>query len=299
MTGASGFVGRHAVNVLAAAGHEVHAVSRTAHSTRGVCWHTCDLLDGPEVVAAVRPELLMHLAWYVEPADYLGSPENLAWVAASLGLLRAFVEAGGRRAVFSGTCAEYDWTPGGVLAEDAPIAPATVYGAAKDAVHRAGAAYARESGIELAWARLFFLFGPGEPPGRLVPAVAHGLLQGRAVETGSGAAVRDYLYVEDVARALAALLDSATAGAVNIGAGKGVVLRDLIELISSEVGRDDLLRIGARPDRPGEPSVLVADVSRLREEVGFTGSIGLEEGVARMIDEIRGQSSCARAANGR
>lgn len=291
VTGASGFVGRHVVEELLAAGHEVHAVSRRGpdramSSVPGVWWHEQDLLEAPAVVG--DPEVLVHLAWHVDPADYLTSSENLVWVGASLALLRAFAKAGGRRAVLLGTCAEYDWTRGGVLAEGAPVAPATLYGAAKDAVHRVAAAYALQVGVEVAWARLFFLFGPGEPAGRLVPAVARGLLAGQPVETGSGTASRDYLYVQDAAAALAALVPSPVTGAVNIGAGEGIVLRDLIGSVAAETGGEDLVRGGARPDRPGEPPVLVADVARLRDEVGFSPAIGFREGIRRTVADLRG-----------
>ena len=288
VTGASGFLGRHAVAALAAGGHDVDAVARRPAGDpdpAGVTWHAADLLGDPrELVGAVRPERLLHLAWYVEPADYLRSPENLAWVGASLRLLRAFAEAGGRRAVLVGTCAEYDWSTGGVLAEDAPIAPATVYGGAKDGLHRAAAAYAREAGVELAWARLFFLYGPGEPEGRLVPAVARALLEGRPAETTAGTAVRDYAYVGDVAGALAAVLDAGLTGPVNVGTGTGVPLRDVIEGVAEACGRPDLLRLGARPERPGDPRELVAGVARLTGEAGFTPAVDLQAGLARTVD---------------
>ena len=107
LTGATGFIGRH---VLPRLKGEVHAVTtRPPPAGDSVRWHRADLLSSAEIVAEVRPEVLVHLAWYVEPGRYWTAPENIQWVEASLALLRAFAGAGGRRAVVAGTSAEYDW----------------------------------------------------------------------------------------------------------------------------------------------------------------------------------------------
>jgi nucleoside-diphosphate-sugar epimerase len=91
LTGATGFVGRQALTALAEAGHEVHAVARRGGTDApGVSWHEADLLAGVEVVNEVRPEVLVHLAWYAQHGRFWTSIENLRWVEASLGLLRAF-----------------------------------------------------------------------------------------------------------------------------------------------------------------------------------------------------------------
>ena len=284
LTGASGFIGRHAIAPLLQAGHEVHAVSRTP--VAGVQWHEADLLEDPaSVVRSVEPEVLVHLAWYAEHGKFWTSPENLRWVEASLALLRAF---GGRRAVLAGTCAEYDWTvEQDALAEDAPTRPATLYGAAKHALHTVAAAYAQQAGFELAWGRVFFLYGPGEAPTRLVPAVAQSLLSGEVARTTEGTQYRDFMHVADVAAGFAALADSGVTGAVNVASGEARMLREVIEAIAQVTGRADLLELGALPQRPGEPERLVADVTRLRDEVGFTPSIGLQDGIEAVVRELR------------
>lgn len=289
LTGGTGFVGRQAIDPLLAAGHEVHAVSRSeGGGGRGVTWHRADLLDGAEVVAEVEPELLLHFAWYAEHGSFWTAPENVRWVEASLRLLRAFAAAGGRRAVMAGTCAEYDWgVPVHAYAEDAPVRPATLYGAAKHALHAVAAAYAEQVGLELAWGRIFFLYGPGEAPGRLVPAVARAVLAGEVAETTAGTQVRDLLHVAEVAAAFAALVDSDVTGPVNVASGEPHELREVIQLVAQLAGRPDLVRLGARPMREGEPERIVADVARLRDEVGFQPRTGLHEGLARTVSQLR------------
>src|SRR6185312_10743533 len=113
LTGGSGFIGSRAIAPLLAAGYEVHALGRRRGASPDVTWHELDLLDDRatgRVVADVAAERLLHLAWHTEHGRFWSAPENLDWVAASVRLMRAFAEAGGRRAVIAGTCAEYDWT---------------------------------------------------------------------------------------------------------------------------------------------------------------------------------------------
>ena len=175
-------------------------------------------------MADVEPEVLLHLAWYVEPGRFWTAPENVRWVEASLALLRAFAGAGGRRAVVAGTSAEYDWHAVGARCNEqrTPLRPATLYGAAKHALHTVAAPYAEQAGFELAWGRIFFVYGPGEPEGRLVPSVGRALLAGRRVPTTRGDQVRDFMHVEDVAAAFAALADADATGAVNVASGDPV-----------------------------------------------------------------------------
>lgn len=292
VTGATGFIGRHVVPLLVDAGDEVHAVGRRAPSPRdGVTAHVADLLvpgTAEALVAKVDPTHVLHLAWYAEHGRYWTAPENVRWVEASLELLRAFASAGGRRAVVAGTCAEYDWRLGdGTFAEDAPLAPSTLYGAAKRGLHEVARSFAAQAGFELAWARVFFLYGADEAPGRLFASIARALLAAEPARTTDGTQVRDFLHVDDVAAAFAALLHRDVVGAVNVGSGDGVAVRDAITEIARAAGRPELLELGALPQRTGEPGRLVADVRRLREDVGFVPRIGLREGIAAMVRELR------------
>jgi nucleoside-diphosphate-sugar epimerase len=270
LTGARGFIGSHARSALADRGHELHA-------------NTADLLEpgaAEEVVRGARPTHLLHLAWYAVPGKFWAAPENRAWVEATLRLLRAFYAAGGRRAVGAGTCAEYDWSGNGLLSEaTTPLRPATLYGRAKAETFAAAADLG-----ELAWGRIFFLYGPGEHPDRLVSSVARRLLAGEEAPTSEGAQVRDFLHVADVAGAFAALLDSDVTGAVNVGSGEPVTVRAVVDTVARAAGRPDLLRPGALPQRTGEPAELVADVWRLRDQVGFRPRHDLESGIKDTVD---------------
>ncbi|HEY2141462.1 MAG TPA: NAD(P)-dependent oxidoreductase [Solirubrobacteraceae bacterium] len=290
VTGASGFVGLPVLRELARTGREVHAVSTRATPVEvaGVRWHRLDLGDAEAVGALiddVAPEQLVHLAWYVEHGMFWDAPENVLWVERSLSLLRAFARGGGRRAVMLGSCAEYDWSSAQEpLAEtSSPLAPSTLYGVAKDALRRLAGAYAARAEFEFAWGRLFFPYGPREPAGRLVPSVIRALLAGELVPTTTGRQRRDFLHVDDVAGALVALLDSRVVGPVNIASGEAVAVAETVERLARLVGRPELVRLGAVPDRPGDPPLLVADVARLNDEVGFRPRWTMSDGLADAV----------------
>lgn len=296
LTGAGGFVGRRCLAPLAEAGYEVHAVGRRPATHASVDapslrWHAIDLLDARGVaalIAEVEPTHLLHLAWYTEHGKFWTAVENLSWVGASLKLFEAFAAVGGRRVVAAGTCVEYAPEGDAPCSEaSTPLAPATLYGACKHATHVALEAFARQAGFTSAWGRLFFPYGPGEPPGRLVPSVARSLLLGEPALCTHGRQVRDFIHVEDAAHAFVALLDSGVEGAVNVGSGQPVALREVVEKVAAHAGRSDLIRLGARPAPEGEPLSLYADARRLREEVGWSPRYDLDEGLAAMVEWLK------------
>ena len=301
ITGADGFIGRHCLSSLKARGYEVHAIYQPSRGPgpQGAIWHEADLLDAAgttSLMEKLRPSHLLHLAWYVVPGRYLTDSENLRWVQSSLTLLQAFQRSGGARAVLAGSCSEYDWSaPGPYSERRTAMVPATLYGTCKHALQLMLAAFSAQSSFSSAWGRVFFLYGPHEPPQRLVPSVINSLLAGEPARCTSGKQVRDFLFVQDVAAAFAALVDSEVQGPVNIASGRELTLAELITRIGRMIGREDLIQLGALPDRPTEPSVLLADVSRLRQEVGFTPAFDLEQGLDLTIQWWRQQKPMTRA----
>ena len=275
----------------------MHAVSRLGgHAGRardnGVVWHQADLLDPAAVrdlVDQVRPTHLLHLAWITTPGEYWESPENVRWVQSGIELVEAFIRCGGRRATFVGTCAEYDWHSGVCDEAKTPVLPRTLYGTSKRALETLAAARFRQCEIPFAWARLFFLFGPHESPSRLVPSTIKSLLAGENARCTAGHQIRDFLFVQDAADALGAVLDSDLIGPVNVASGEGVSLRSVVGEIADQMGRSDLVQLGALPTAPNDPPSLTANVSRLQSELGWSPRYGLKDGLRETIDWHRQQ----------
>lgn len=287
VTGASGYVGRAAARALVSMGHEVHALGRTDPGISGVTFHPVDLLGTDPltpIIARSGADHLLHLAWSVTPERFWTDFGNCDWVGASLRLFRAFVDADGRRIVGVGSCAEYSWASSPLHETTSLVRPATLYGAAKASLWQLLEAVGQQEGISVGWGRLFFLYGPGEPRGKLVADAIVTLLEGRRFETSPGLQRRDFLHVEDAGRALAALLGSAVTGPVNIASGYCVPVHDIIAEVARVTGNAALVDYGARAMAPGEPPELAAVVTRLREEVGFVSHYSLSAGIEQTVD---------------
>ena len=225
VTGASGFIGAALVQQLQARGDVVVALSLRDPLT-------------PARLKDENPDVVFHLGWCAR-GDYLTSAENLDCLAQSLMLVRALTP--GQRLVVAGTCYEHAW------------APPTLYAACKRALREVVLGLS----LDVFWARIHLLYGPGEAPTRLVPAVIRALLNGQPKSLSAGTQIRDYLHVDDVAAALRAPLS----GTHDVGTGVGVSVRALAEEIADIVGKPELVRFGA-PAK--EPPLIVADAEALR-----------------------------------
>lgn len=289
VTGASGYLGRHCLPLLANMGLEVHAVAtRSSPGTTppAVRWHRVDLLDPAQrrmLINRVRPSHLLHLAWYAVPGRFWTAPENSIWLDASVGLLGDFVSAGGRRVVVAGSCAEYDWSEGICTEATTRLAPVTAYGAAKHALQTKLASFSSAFDLGSAWGRIFYTYGPGEQCERLVPSVIRALLAGIPALCTHGQQVRDFLHVADVAGAFVSLLNSTATGTFNIGSGNPVAVRDVVNLIGAKLGGTNLLRFGALPARDQEPPLLVANVDRLHNALDWRPTFDLDRGLDNAI----------------
>jgi nucleoside-diphosphate-sugar epimerase len=289
VTGASGFVGYQCLVPLVAKGYEVHAVARSPHrgDSSSIHWHEADLMDARQahqLVSGIRPSHLLHSAWYLEPGAFYHSPKNFDWVQASIRLLQTFREFEGGRCVMVGTGYEYDLGYGYCVEGLTPCRPSTIYGQCKDATRRLLEAYSDTVHLSTAWARIFFLYGPREYPSRLVASIAKSLLQGKPAPCSNGEQIRDYLHVQDAAEALVSILDGDVEGPVNVGSGRPITIREIVDTTAEIIERQDLIRPGEIPDDPNSPPLIVANVSRLREEVGWQPRFNLDEGLRDTVE---------------
>ncbi len=285
VTGATGFIGWPTLPHFAGTGFQVVGMARngTAGTIAG------DLFDAGrvrDVLAQVRPTHVLHLAWDVTPGQFTHGPENLDYVEATLKFARAAADAGVQRFVGVGTCAEYDWRDGGATPrrEIDPTIPDTMYGIAKHATHMLLEKFFANAGIDFAWARPFFLFGRGESSARLIAGAIETLSQGRVFTCKHGQLRRDYMAAEDAGAALARLVTSEVSGAVNIASGEDFSLGDLVRIVATGLGRDAMADIRAEP-LPGQPLAMRADITRLRDEVGFTAPASVSTRLTRLLKD--------------
>lgn len=295
VTGASGFIGRHAVAALRRRGADVVALSRSPRPgdmDRDVAWLQADLLspgfDGSPLVTRHGCDRLLHLAWIAEPGAYRTSSDNERWRAASSDLARRFIGAGGARIVGCGTCAEYLPPPDGpCYPADTPTAGQDPYASAKIAFHRRLVAEGQRGGASVAWGRVFNVYGPGEDPRRLIPGLAQTMLRGEAATCRHGQLVRDFLDVRDCGEALAALTLAEATGPFNICSGEPVRLGDVALRLAAAVGHPERLTVGTLPPPPGEPPALYGDAARTWVELGFVPRHSLDAGLAETVARWR------------
>ena len=279
LTGAKGFVGTQVLQHLPR-DLEVHAVSRSAVVTGNtdVTWHRADLRDPAacrRLMADVCPDILVHCAWETEHGQFWEAASNADWLEAGRALFSEFVSAGGTRIVATGTCAEYVPSDGPLSETDDRGEPATRYGRAKLALLR----HLETLPVSWAWVRIFNAYGAGEDARRFVPSVASALAEDRIAKCSSGRQVRDFIDVRDLGRAIAQLVQLDHEGPLNIGSGDPRPLAEIARALGRIAGKPNLIGLGALPDRPGEPPVLIPDTTR-QATLSLMPQIPLEAGLA-------------------
>jgi nucleoside-diphosphate-sugar epimerase len=275
VTGASGYIGRSLVSALERRGLPVIAVRRADADLR-------DPIAARVLIDAHRPEVVVHAAWEATPGIYWTSPDNAAWAAGTVALAEAARAAGARRFVGVGSCAEYDWSTGDCDEYVTAEAPTTPYGQAKLLAAHSVLSRSTDT-FAVAWARVFFLFGGHEHPARLVPSVAQAILDDRDALCTHGEQLRDFLHVDEVGDAIAALVVSPVTGVVNIASGEAHRVREVIEGLASRLGGRDRVRLGARATT--EPARLVTRAARLRDDVGWAPTWTFDQRLDHVAEE--------------
>ncbi len=296
VTGGAGYIGSHAVKVLRARGRDVVVLDNL------VAGHRAAVGDAPFVeadvadAAAARQTIrrhgvtaVMHFAAYLAVGESVADPQRYYSnnVAGTLALLRALRDESVTRLVFSSTAAVYGEPRETPIRESHATDPINAYGETKLAIERALPHYERAYGLRAIRLRYFNAAGAdpdgdiGEdhrPEHHAVPralAAAHGgprfEVFGDDYPTADGTCLRDYVHVSDLAEAhvlaLAALESGAGSGVFNVGTGHPQSVRDVLASVERVTGRLPACEVSAR--RAGDPAVLVASSTRIRDSLGW------------------------------
>lgn len=293
ITGATGFIGRRIVELASSTDWEVFCCGRSIRPDwlhDGVQWLQGNLLDETfrsELILAVKPTHLINLAWYTEHSKYWSGEENVSWLFSTLDLFEKFAKIGGVHFLGAGSCAEYDWSSSVYSEKVTPLTQAHIFGVSKASASTLIQQLSSLNLCKSSWGRIFFVYGPNEAKGRLVPHVVTKLLSKQSVDVSEGTQVRDYLFVDDVARAFIEISKKELEGPINIGSGVPTSIRDLVSQIEKIVGATNQVNFGALPDRENDPFAIVADVRRMRTELNYRPQFTLAEGLRKTVEHYK------------
>lgn len=270
VTGAAGFIGRHVLDELMR--HNVEIVATTRDVTRladrkRVRVVELDIMEStPDIFKRLeKPDVLIHLAWSGLP-NYQSLHHFSSELPAQFNFLRRVIEGGLASLVVSGTCFEYGMQSG-CLSENMITLPDNPYGFAKDALRKQIGFLKRSCAFNLAWARLFYMYGEGQPKTSLYSQLQDAAKNGESIFCMSGGEqLRDYLPISDVAQQIVALaLCGRDVGIVNVCSGNPISVRALVERWMCEKGWNMSLKLGHYPYPVYEPLAFWGDATRINK----------------------------------
>ena len=273
ITGASGFIGRALLRQNLSG--ELHITSRVYTSLpAGITGHFGDLGDKEFVkrLAEQKFERVIHLAW--EGLPNLSEGNNLRNLKTSKQFLEILASSGVEDFQIAGSCLEYGDKTGqvdeGVIGENL-----TDFAAAKvellDFVAGLGVAYK--------WYRIFYAYGPFQHDNSLLSSAFLSVKNGVALKISNPNISRDFIYVDDVAKAISRLIETTgVSGIFNIGSGKGTPVTDLVGALNSIMGLE------VQDLATEESPALTADIRRITKTCGWTSEVSIEQGVKKFVD---------------
>ena len=313
VTGAAGFIGAHVAGQLANQGHRVVGcdnfndyyspalkAARVAALLRphGVACERVELADRAAVAdlfESVRPSRVVHLAAQAgvrysltHPQQYIQS--NLVGFA---NVIECAAAARVEHFVYASSSSVYgDRTSTPFQEEQSTDHPVSLYAATKKANEVMAHAYSRVHGLRATGLRFFTVYGPWGRPDMAYFSFAQRIMAGQALPVfAQGSLLRDFTYIDDVVEGVVRLAlaehhgDAATHEIFNIGNHQPVTVLHFIGVLAGLLGKEPQLNF--LPMQPGDVSVTCADVSKLRERVGFEPSTTLADGLSRFIDWFR------------
>ena len=286
VTGASGFIGKPIVNKLLMMGCEVLAIGREIPAQQkldSLHWLKANF-SSPETyqteINAFKPEVLIHLAWQDIP-DY-SLEKSILNLNQSLSFISFIAEIKScKKILISGSCWEYGKMYGECLNTDI-VNPMNFFAISKHSLHLWTEIIAKQKSIKLGWFRLFFVYGPGQRSGSLIPSILNNLKKGQLPNIRTPINANDFVYVDDVADAFSkAVSANFPSGIYNLGSGRSTTVLEVCRIAEQIVlGAESLTaQLESKTESSQSEVDFWADIKHSKEIMDWQPTTSLKEGI--------------------
>lgn len=284
VVGGSGFVGRPTVERLLELGAQVSVLRReNARHPREIQISGLDDVTVGHTLRALRPDVVLNLAWTTQHGAFWSSPENGRYLDFAKRLPRLARDAGASRYIGVGSAAEY---PSGFRCRSGSrsyLLPPSTYGRAKLQACWSTLQAGLAESMSVAWARIFQVYGPGEPAAKFVSRAVLHFRDGAPLRLEAPNSVLDWIYIDDVAAVLAELCLSERTGVFNIATGMGIEASSVVDVVGSVLQmRSHATRRTDGSGATGESLIACRDESLLRRS--DRQLLGIEEGIRAFLN---------------
>lgn len=265
ITGATGFVGQQVLNEIIKRSIDCAVVCRDENKIDfNLQKKIKKIIISKNIFAETKEwwihnlkniDLVIHIAWYVEPGKYLESHKNLECLTGSINLAKAVLESNVAKFVGVGTCFEYDFD-NTKIDINKKLNPKNLYSASKVSLFNILSEVFKNK-KDFLWCRLFYLYGDGENEKRFYPYLKKKMKNNEIAELSDGTQIRDFLDVKDAANILIRASLGANKGAFNICSGEEITIKNFAYQIADQYGNRKLLKFGVRPNNDLDPAYVV------------------------------------------
>lgn len=299
VTGGAGFIGSHVVDAYLAAGHQVSVIDnlstgQTEYLNEQAAFHQADITDREQVQALIRelrPDVINHHAAHIQVGNSVKHPHFDAEhnILGLLHVMEAAKEIPIQKVIMASTGGAMYGNQPTPFREAMLAQPLSPYGVSKRAGELYLHYYLEQYQVPYVVLRYANVYGPRQNPhgeSGVVAIFSEMIQQGKSpVINGDGTNTRDYVYIDDVVKANIAALETAETGIFNIGTGQETSTNEVFRKVVAEFGSDTPEQHGEA--RPGEQKTSSLSYDLAREVLGWEPSVGIDEGVKRVVEWYR------------
>ena len=294
VTGGAGFIGSHVTKLLLENNHQVAVIDNLSHGNKESVDSRAKLIvaginNSKKVKEALNGvEAVIHMAGLIVVPESVKDPIKYCQnnVIGTVSLIESMRQVGVKKIIFSSSACVYGTPDKLPIKEGAPVRPDNPYGASKASIETFLQTYSAIHGFDSIILRYFNPYGPGEehvPETHAIPNFIRSTLAKKPIPLyWKGEQIRDFIYIEDLARAHIDVLDQKGYQVFNIGTEKGIKVKDVISEICKVVGYEvPLKNLGKRA---GDVSANFASSEKIQKIVGWQANVTIIEGLKRTID---------------